>query len=103
MNVAVLLSGGVDSAVVVHRLKEQGIDPTLFYIRIGMDNDEGDCSAEEDIEMCTYIARKYGHRYESHAYHRQKAFPRKKLHSQIYKYKPLSNECRNREIRYDSV
>ena len=25
MNVAVLLSGGVDSAVVVHRLKEQGI------------------------------------------------------------------------------
>ena len=46
MNVAVLLSGGVDSAVVVHRLKEQGIDPTLFYIRIGMDNDEGDCSAE---------------------------------------------------------
>ena len=37
MNVAVLLSGGVDSAVVVHRLKEQGIDPTLFYIRIGMD------------------------------------------------------------------
>ena len=53
MNVAVLLSGGVDSAVVVHRLKEQGIAPTLFYIRIGMDNDEGDCSAEEDIEMCT--------------------------------------------------
>lgn len=40
MNVAVLLSGGVDSAVVVHRLKEQGIAPTLFYIRIGMDNDE---------------------------------------------------------------
>ncbi|MDE6337821.1 MAG: tRNA 2-thiouridine(34) synthase MnmA, partial [Muribaculaceae bacterium] len=25
----------------------------------GMDNDEGDCSAEEDIEMCTLIARKY--------------------------------------------
>lgn len=55
MNVAVLLSGGVDSAVVVHRLKEQGIDPTLFYIRIGMDNDEGDCSAEEDIEMCIIL------------------------------------------------
>jgi tRNA-specific 2-thiouridylase len=33
---------------------------TLFYIRIGMDNGEGDCSAEEDIEMCTSIAHKYG-------------------------------------------
>ena len=71
MNVAVLLSGGVDSAVVVHRLKEQGIDPTLFYIRIGMDNDEGDCSAEEDIEMCTYIARKYGLPFEVVSLHRE--------------------------------
>ena len=71
MNVAVLLSGGVDSAVVVHRLKEQGIAPTLFYIRIGMDNDEGDCSAEEDIEMCTYIARKYGLPFEVVSLHRE--------------------------------
>ena len=60
MRTAVLISGGVDSAVVVHRLKEQGEDLHLFYIRIGMDNDEGDCSAEEDIEMCTLIAHRYG-------------------------------------------
>ncbi|MBR1883162.1 MAG: tRNA 2-thiouridine(34) synthase MnmA [Muribaculaceae bacterium] len=60
MKIAVLISGGVDSAVVVHRLKEEGHDLQLFYIRIGMDNDEGDCSAEEDIEMCSLIARKYG-------------------------------------------
>ena len=46
--------------MVVHRLKEQGEDLHLFYIRIGMDNDEGDCSAEEDIEMCTLIAHRYG-------------------------------------------
>ena len=58
--IAVLISGGVDSAVVVHQLKEQGEDLHLFYIRIGMDNDEGDCSAEEDIEMCTLIAHRYG-------------------------------------------
>ncbi|MGM9870682.1 MAG: tRNA 2-thiouridine(34) synthase MnmA [Muribaculaceae bacterium] len=59
MKVAVLISGGVDSAVAVHRLLEQGHDLHLFYIRIGLDTDEGDCSAEEDIEMCTYIAGKY--------------------------------------------
>lgn len=60
MSVAALISGGVDSAVAVHRLVESGIDPHLFYIRIGLDNGEGDCSAEEDIEMCTVIARRYG-------------------------------------------
>ncbi len=60
MNIAVLISGGVDSAVAVHRLKEQGHDLHLFYIRIGLDNGEGDCSAEEDIEMCRFIAHKYG-------------------------------------------
>ena len=52
MNIAALLSGGVDSSVVVHLLCEQGYRPTLFYIKIGMDGAEYmDCSAEEDIEM----------------------------------------------------
>lgn len=57
MNVAVLISGGVDSAIAVHRLLEQGHTLHLFYIRIA--NDLGDCAAEEDIEMCRFIARKY--------------------------------------------
>lgn len=61
MNVAALLSGGVDSSVVVHLLCEQGYKPSLFYIKIGMDGaDYMDCSAEEDIEMASFIARKYG-------------------------------------------
>jgi len=60
MKIAVLISGGVDSAVTVHKLFNDGHDLTLFYIRIGMEGDEGNCSAEEDIEMCTLIARKYG-------------------------------------------
>lgn len=60
MKIAVLISGGVDSAVVLHLLAEQGHELYPFYIRIGMDNDEGDCSAEEDIEMCQLITRKYG-------------------------------------------
>ncbi len=60
MRIAALISGGVDSAVAVHRLVEQGHDVNLFYIRIGLDNGEGDCSAEEDIEMCSLIAKRYG-------------------------------------------
>lgn len=60
MKIAVLVSGGVDSAVAVDLLYKEGHDLTLFYIRIGNDNGEGDCSADEDIEMCTLIARKYG-------------------------------------------
>ena len=60
MKIAVLVSGGVDSAVVVDLLYRQQHELHLYYIRIGMDNDEGDCSAEEDLEMCNLIARKYG-------------------------------------------
>lgn len=59
-NIAVLLSGGVDSAVVVHKLCQEGFNPTLFYIRIGREDGSDGCSAEEDIEMCTLIAKKYG-------------------------------------------
>ncbi|WP_294585899.1 tRNA 2-thiouridine(34) synthase MnmA [uncultured Bacteroides sp.] len=60
-NIAVLLSGGVDSSVVVHLLCEQGFRPSLFYIKIGKDDaDYMDCSAEEDLEIATAIARRYG-------------------------------------------
>jgi len=65
MNIATLLSGGVDSSLVVHVLKDAGYEPTLFYIKIGMDDDELlHCSSEEDIEMATLIARKYGCKLE---------------------------------------
>lgn len=71
MKIAVLISGGVDSAVTVHQLLEQGHDLHLFYIRIGLDNDEGDCSAEEDIEMCRFIANRYHLPFEVVSLHRE--------------------------------
>jgi len=66
MNIAALVSGGVDSSVMLHLLKEQGFEPTVFYIRIGMKDEEGflDCPSEEDIEITTYLARKYGLKLE---------------------------------------
>ncbi len=64
MNIAALLSGGVDSSVAVHLLCEQGLKPDLFYIKIGMDDDGYSCPQEEDLEIVQAMARKYGLKYE---------------------------------------
>ena len=56
--IAVLLSGGVDSSVVVHEFAAMGLHPDCFYIKIGPEeNEEWDCSSEEDLEMATAVAR----------------------------------------------
>jgi tRNA (5-methylaminomethyl-2-thiouridylate)-methyltransferase len=61
MKIAALVSGGVDSSVTIPLLKEQGYEPVIFYIRIGMEDKAGftDCPSEEDIEIVTWIAKKY--------------------------------------------
>ncbi|GHU86147.1 tRNA-specific 2-thiouridylase MnmA 1 [Bacteroidia bacterium] len=73
MNVAALVSGGVDSSVVVYQLKQMGITPTIFYIRIAMENEEGimECSSEEDIEITSFIAKKYGCKFEIVSLHHE--------------------------------
>lgn len=73
MEIAALVSGGVDSSVVVHQLKEMGYDPTLFYIKIGMEDEHGyiDCPSEEDIELVSLIAKKYGCRFEQVSLHEE--------------------------------
>ena len=59
-SIAVLISGGVDSAVAVHMLCEAGHRPDLHYIKIGMEGEDSSCTAEEDIELSMATARKYG-------------------------------------------
>ena len=63
--IAVLLSGGVDSSVVVYEFAKLGLHPDCFYIKIGPEeNEEWDCSSEEDLEMATAVAHKYGCKLE---------------------------------------
>ena len=63
--IAVLLSGGVDSSVVVHEFAQLGLHPDCFYIKIGPEEqEEWDCSSEEDLEMATAVAHKYGCKLE---------------------------------------
>ena len=73
MKVAALVSGGVDSSVVVHLLKEQGVTPDIYYIRIGMEDEEGyiDCPAEEDIEITQWLAHHYGCHFEEVNLHKE--------------------------------
>ena len=69
--IAVLLSGGVDSSVVLYELVRQGLKPDCFYIKIGSTPEatkegepEWDCSMEEDLEMATAVSHKYGCKLE---------------------------------------
>lgn len=52
MKIAVLVSGGVDSAVALQLLKEQGHDLTAFYLKIWLEDELsylGSCPWEEDL------------------------------------------------------
>lgn len=54
MNIAVLLSGGVDSSVALRLLKNQGHDLTAFYLKIWLQDEFsflGDCPWEEDLKF----------------------------------------------------
>lgn len=59
MNYALLMSGGVDSALACHFMVEAGLRPDLFYIKIGMQGEDTTCTAEEDLELCQLTARRY--------------------------------------------
>ena len=70
--IAVLLSGGVDSSVVVYEFARLGLHPDCFYINIGPEESEQwDCTAEEDLEMATAVAHKYDCKLEVIDCHRE--------------------------------
>ena len=70
--IALLLSGGVDSAVALHLLCAQGLRPDCFYIKIGPEEkEEWDCSSEEDIELASALAKRYDCRLEIVDCHRE--------------------------------
>lgn len=55
MKIAVLVSGGVDSSVVLNLLKEEGHDVTAFYLKVWLEDELsflGECPWEEDM---TYV------------------------------------------------
>lgn len=52
MNIAVLVSGGVDSSVALHLLKQQGYRVTAFYLKIWLEDELsylGTCPWEDDL------------------------------------------------------
>src|SRR5580698_8928953 len=52
MNIAVLVSGGVDSSVALQLLKDQGHSVTAFYLKIWLEDELaflGECPWQEDL------------------------------------------------------
>jgi len=58
-SVALLLSGGVDSSVALHLLKEKGVPVRAFYLRVWLADELSalsDCPWEEDWAYCSAVA-----------------------------------------------
>jgi tRNA (5-methylaminomethyl-2-thiouridylate)-methyltransferase len=62
--VALLLSGGVDSSVALHLLKQQGYNVTAFYLKIWLQDElahlGSHCPFEDDILMCQAVCDQAG-------------------------------------------
>lgn len=60
MNIAVLVSGGVDSSVALSLLKQQGHTITAFYLKIWLEDELsylGTCPWEEDLEYVRAVCK----------------------------------------------
>ncbi|MEX2437826.1 MAG: tRNA 2-thiouridine(34) synthase MnmA, partial [Candidatus Babeliales bacterium] len=63
MKIAVLVSGGVDSAVALNLLKEQGHDLTAYYLKIWLEDELaylGQCPWDEDLAFVRAVCEQAG-------------------------------------------
>lgn len=63
MNIAVLLSGGVDSSVALRLLHEQGHNVTAFYLKIWLEDELaflGDCPWDDDLRYARAVCDQIG-------------------------------------------
>lgn len=63
MRIAVLLSGGVDSAVALARLVEAGHETRAFYLKVWLEDDLeylGECPWEEDLRFARAVCDRLG-------------------------------------------
>jgi len=63
MNVAMLVSGGVDSSVALRRLVEAGHTVTAFYLKIWLEDDMaflGECPWEDDLHFVRAVCEQVG-------------------------------------------
>jgi len=58
MNIAVLVSGGVDSSTALYLLKKQGYNPTAFYIKVWLEEAFSHCPWEEDLKYVKAVTKK---------------------------------------------
>lgn len=61
MNIAVLVSGGVDSSVALKLLKDEGHAVTAFYLKIWLEDETaflGECPWEEDLRYVRAVCKK---------------------------------------------
>ena len=63
MNIAVLLSGGVDSSLALRLLRDQGHQVTAFYLKIWLEDELsylGNCPWEEDLSYARAVCEQLG-------------------------------------------
>lgn len=62
MNIALLISGGVDSSVALALLKEQGHEVTAYYLKIWLEDELsflGSCPWQEDLSYVEAVCKQY--------------------------------------------